>query len=88
MCLLYMKFIEVKVNSDLLYFKGQYCARDKTSVFLDSKLAGTAKIGTECSFLAQKHGRKKKENVSFSQRIGGGVLFYDCERNLFVEPLW
>ena len=72
------------MNSDVLQFEGQYCACDNT-VLVESKLARAAKIGAERSFLPQKHGSKKKENLSLSQRMGVGVLFYDCERNLRVS---
>lgn len=61
--------------------------RVKKTVLVESKLAGAAKMVAECSFLPQKHGRKKEENVSLSQRLGGGIIFYDCERNLRVSHL-
>lgn len=61
--------------------------RSKKPVLVESKLAGAAKMVDECSFLPQKHGRKKEENVSLSQRLGGGIIFYDCERNLRVSHL-
>lgn len=61
--------------------------RMKKTVLVESKLAGAAKMVAECSFLPQKHGRKKEENVSLSQRLGGGIIFYDCERNLRVSHL-
>ena len=66
------------MNSDVLQFEGQYYACDNT-VLVESKLVCAAKIGAERSFLPQKHGSKKKENLSLSQRMGVGVLFYDCE---------